>query len=678
MVKPLNRSFGRQKKSASRRLVIAWIGHLLLLSVSCAGTEDGRKPVCRAGTWKPMDAGVQVDLDGVWGSAEDDVWVTGQNGVILHFDGTQWSLVEHGLANTLDRVSGSNEKDVYAVGWATAGDGPTIESRVYHYDGDSWARVDSGMAGQPRGLWVVGSELLYVVGTDVNRGRIWSFDGTSWQAIANDLETVYSAWSSASGPAYFVGQKRIRELDVRGASLVRLRQGTLEELEFLPNARFQTIFGHDDLIFVAGSDEQDQNLMMMSRDGRSFEAQRLGTEGRIESIFAVSESDAWAVGSGGVAYRWDGQRWLASDTGVAARLRGVYAGDSNHAFAVGESGTILRYDCTPSSPPEPPPRCDWSSIGNVGPELYGMWRVEDRMLLATSAGLFEMQGDVPEVIWTDSEVRFEGVWAAPSGVAFAVGSDATEVPIEALVVRCNSGRCERSETAVRGALFDVHGFSESNVFAVGLDTESDPRCGFVLHYDGSTWTRSELPSCADVRSVWGATTNDVWAVGTVWHDTEQPVGRIFHFDGLEWSVAVESVPVGLVAIDGTDADHVYAVGINEAAPYSGETFGIVMRFDGTSWLTMTTEDSLGYTSVFVDDEMRAWFGVLRWREIEQDTVPEIHSFDGQHFSALTVCDVSAIEDLWIEPSSGYMSAISREGNFLRFDTHSSNTGESTP
>ncbi len=50
----------------------------------------------------------------VWGTAANDVWACGQGGVILHFDGTAWSVVPSGTPSTLLTVHGPSP--VTAVG----------------------------------------------------------------------------------------------------------------------------------------------------------------------------------------------------------------------------------------------------------------------------------------------------------------------------------------------------------------------------------------------------------------------------------------------------------------------------------------------------------------------------------------------------------------------------------
>ncbi len=54
-------------------------------------------------------------LEGVWGTASDDVWAAGQNGILLHWDGTSWSRVTV-TSNWLKGITGDEFGDVWVVG----------------------------------------------------------------------------------------------------------------------------------------------------------------------------------------------------------------------------------------------------------------------------------------------------------------------------------------------------------------------------------------------------------------------------------------------------------------------------------------------------------------------------------------------------------------------------------
>jgi hypothetical protein len=63
-----------------------------------------------------MSSGTGDTLDGVWGSSGSDVFAVGEDGTILHYDGSSWSSMSSGTGEWLYGVWGSSGSDVFAVG----------------------------------------------------------------------------------------------------------------------------------------------------------------------------------------------------------------------------------------------------------------------------------------------------------------------------------------------------------------------------------------------------------------------------------------------------------------------------------------------------------------------------------------------------------------------------------
>jgi len=56
-----------------------------------------------------------TNLNDVWGSSGNDVFVAGSQG-ILHYDGVTWSYMENGTSNGFGTIWGLSGNDVFAVG----------------------------------------------------------------------------------------------------------------------------------------------------------------------------------------------------------------------------------------------------------------------------------------------------------------------------------------------------------------------------------------------------------------------------------------------------------------------------------------------------------------------------------------------------------------------------------
>jgi len=82
------------------------------------------------------------------------------------------------------------------------------------------------------------------------------------------------------------------------------------------------------------------------------------------------------------------------------------------------------------------------------------------------------------------------------------------------------------------------------------------------------WAPMNSPTAVDLQDVWGASSDNVYAVGDG--------GTILFFDGSSWAEIDSGVAVNLNSVWGRSADDVYAVGQQ----------GSVLHFDGQSWTTI--------------------------------------------------------------------------------------------
>ena len=131
------------------------------------------------------------DLNAIWGSGGDDIFAVGDNGKMLHFDGSSWAQMESGTDEDLYDVWGSGPNDVYAVG---------SEGTVLHYDGTSWSKINVGTRQTLEGVWGAGPDDVFVGGTEI----VLHYDGVSWSNTI--LRTVVTGfWGDSQGHVYAAG-----------------------------------------------------------------------------------------------------------------------------------------------------------------------------------------------------------------------------------------------------------------------------------------------------------------------------------------------------------------------------------------------------------------------------------------------------------------------------------------
>lgn len=171
----------------------------------------------------------------------------------------------------------------------------------------------------------------------------------------------------------------------------------------------------------------------------------------------------------------------------------------------------------------------------------------------------------------------------------------------------------------------IHGFDAQTMVVVGSN-------GTALHRTGGTWTRVSTPTDQNLWGVWGATPDDLWAVGgngreageatvlryqggawtavalpalerpnvfaffKVWGSGPDDVfivgqrGAVLRWDGTELTEQFAGASVDLIAVWGTGPDHVVAVG--------GRNNGVASFFDGSTWRTEELAPMRGLNGVW--------------------------------------------------------------------------------
>jgi len=126
----------------------------------------------------------------VWGASDDDVWICGQEGALVHWDGSALTAVDSGLPRNIPlfTVFGRTHDDVYAVG----GLGNAV---ALHYDGDSWSPLSDAIFETLPNLNGVavdkdGTAILVGGSGTKLRGRPGAFADESRQATREDLHAA--------------------------------------------------------------------------------------------------------------------------------------------------------------------------------------------------------------------------------------------------------------------------------------------------------------------------------------------------------------------------------------------------------------------------------------------------------------------------------------------------------
>ena len=127
------------------------------------------------GTAAPSDETMQ----GIWGSSTTDVYIVGNTGTVVHYNGTTWATQDSETSRNLRGVWGSDNAHIWAVGASSA---------IQKYTG-SWAdqtRSD-GRAETLNGVWGSSATDVWIVGDRYRSGMTYyhtllhtTNGGTTW------------------------------------------------------------------------------------------------------------------------------------------------------------------------------------------------------------------------------------------------------------------------------------------------------------------------------------------------------------------------------------------------------------------------------------------------------------------------------------------------------------------
>jgi len=260
----------------------------------------------RTGSWtEETFPGSPCNVYDVWGFESNDVFAVGMNTAnstthLFHFDGESWSeiWIQTGL------LAG---KDL----WGPSGDNLFMtgsDGSIAHFDGQNLTTMYSGGGTQLWGLWGTGSQNVYACGS---AGLVLHFDGDSWQPEATPpSEASYrGVWGSGPDDVYVVGDLNV--LHFNGFSW-----GQVQGLPF--GGQFRDVFGSSStdvyLVGVGG--------LVAHFDGETWVDESISTDGNFISIWGGLRREGdqhWSSafgdqGQGGVGFDdyvcglqlWDG------------------------------------------------------------------------------------------------------------------------------------------------------------------------------------------------------------------------------------------------------------------------------------------------------------------------------------------------------------------------------------
>ena len=532
--------------------------------------------------WQRMEAPGKLPLHSLWGPRADALIAVGWMGCVLHFDGSEWHQRRGGVVDEKGRFAACAENtplfsiDGNAEGkaWAVGDDG-----MILHFDGSDWSEEPSPTSINLRAVACAPNGTVYAAGgegTVLKRdldGRWVSLDcplGSGFQAmlLLDDDELLLA------GGRYFVDQGGFR------GELVRYREGHFQALTFsTPMPRLRSVKAYKDGVLIVG----DQGHLYYLKELR-LERLESNSIHDLMDIVALPTGEALAVGDFGTIMTAavdftaalapppgapEASPWTVLASPTDRQLWGVHEAADGTCYACGEAGTVLvleegRWQALPA-PSELAVHCVWDSgqglfaAGQHG-RIYrydgSQWQLHFDLHLDLT--ILAMWGSAPDSLFAVGDegliLHFDGLgWKRmPSGTQSALyglwGWDSRHllaVGDFGLVLRYNGEEWAEFNVGTENFLYGVWGPGLDDIYTVGLS-------GTLAHFDGNRWQLQPTRLRDDLLSVSGTAPGRAYAVGTR--------GCLLRLEGDQWVTEPGVSDHGLRAVCATRGGAVYAVG----------------------------------------------------------------------------------------------------------------------
>jgi hypothetical protein len=277
--------------------------------------------------WRLEDSHTGADLHAVWGSGPGDVYAVGTSGTILHTPG--WRGLHVVEANFLDTVWGSGAGEVYvgSIVPGRAAGAPIFRSTD---GGDSFSVVTGVGWNTVSALW--GSSAADVwIGVASDNGDL--------KHSTDHLATVTSWGQTMPALVHVVGV-----CGDAGTMLVARSDGLVERTSDRSSwtSTLSGVTAPKAIAYAGGGAWVVGDSIAYSTDRGASWTSTVG--GGLSAVFAISPSEVWAVGAGGVVlHATDGHTFVREAVPTSADLHGVWASGPRDVYAVGAGGTILHF-----------------------------------------------------------------------------------------------------------------------------------------------------------------------------------------------------------------------------------------------------------------------------------------------------------------------------------------------
>ncbi len=525
--------------------------------------------------WQTMTSPTRLPLHAIWGRNRNELHAVGWMGTVVSFDGEHWHHRRGGVVDqqTERFASCAENTPLFAItgdetgrAWAVGDDGVILA-----FDGQAWEPQTSPTQVNLRGVTRTPAGQLFAVGGE---GTVITSKGDGhWEALDCPYGAGFQSVLALSddellmaGGRYFVDAGGFR------GELVRWHKGrftAVEVDEAMP--RLRSLQAYKSGVLIAG----DQGHLYFL-EGNRLDQLRTDSRHDLMDTIPLPTGEALVVGdfstvmtaapdfvkalapsASDSAQEAD---WEVMESGTHHNLWGLHHASDGATYACGDAGTVLQFRDN-----------RWQALPIVGDlAVHCLWDVGDGGLYAggQTGQIFRYDGNAWQLMFDlYLDITILAIWGSGPDSIYAVGD-------EGLILHWDGKQWQRMVSGTKSALYNIWGFDDTHILAVG-------DFGLVLRWNGENWAEFYAGTENFLFDIWGDALDNIFIVGLS--------GTLSHFDGTRWTSTPTRARDDLMAIDGIAGQRPFAVG----------TQGNILRFDGEQWQPEISSTTAGLRAVCV-------------------------------------------------------------------------------
>ena len=342
----VDNSFGPKAGYGNGRYLVEWNGNsptgrttmAQILEVANSPGSPPRSPAKSVSRSQPNSWEIETNLgraNRIWAFDNNNIYITGEEGKVYRYDGTQWVLLFQAAIGRHYGLWGNGPNDLWDVGhcWHVDHWTPEINQDFGCQDtgfaiatwGSSSAKIYSiGAYGEYEPQHLAFGMSVYHLFTDIG-------PGVPFVGPTNVRADLWGIWGTGHNNVYVVGEL---------GTITRFNGTNFSPVPNIPTYQsLNAIWGTkpNDIVVVG------DNGVILHFNGTSWVHQFSGTTENLYGVWGFNDSSVYAVGAYGTLLHYDGNSWNSEESGLPPNENLVsVAGAGNTVRAVSELGTVLK------------------------------------------------------------------------------------------------------------------------------------------------------------------------------------------------------------------------------------------------------------------------------------------------------------------------------------------------